>query len=215
MLLLLHSHLVLANVRQINDDLTQFDLPFLLGDWFFVNPDSDEASEGYRTIAMRFGADYTFILDIVRHDDSVEHWSGHYQADDTTLKLKIGSSDEQVYPYQANHNRLFINGIGFVKVLNDSLAGAWTSQQLTGSEMGSLTLEQVDLVLQSDFIFHFRAKDHNGDEAVHEGIYYTSGDHLVLIYESGLHDTRYMIKENKLTLEVEDGSMLAVLNRVQ
>jgi hypothetical protein len=215
LILLSYSHLGLANVDQLDDDLTQFDVPILLGDWFFVSPESDESTLGYRAIMMHFGSDYSFSLDLVRHDESIEHWDGRYQANDMTIKLNLDSMEEQIYPYQATHNQLFINGIGFVKMVSDSLAGAWTSQQLTGSEMSMLSLEQVDLVLQSDFIFHFRARGRNGLEVIHEGVYYISGDHLVLIYEAGLHDTRYVIEGNALMLEVEDGSMLAVLNRVQ
>jgi hypothetical protein len=73
----------------------------------------------------------------------------------------------------------------------------------------------MDLVLQPDFVFTFRVANESGEEAIHQGVYYTEGDHLVLLYEDGEHDTRYTLNSDVLTLEGEEGGMYAVLNRIR
>ncbi|OWO79425.1 hypothetical protein B2J67_07775, partial [Vibrio cholerae] len=53
-----------------------------------------------------------------------------------------------------------------------------------------------------------------GNEATHRGVYYTEGNRLVLLYSEGEHDTRYVLDQDRLTLEIDD-SMTVVMNRVQ
>lgn len=198
-----------------NSDLTQFDQPFLIGDWYLVNPNLDNATENFRAVKLSLDSKYHFSIDIQKLDYSVDHWEGFYTANDDTLILGVNSSEPQAYQYRTSHNILSLNGINFTKALPNSLAGIWSSAHLSGQAVETSQLYSVDLILQPDFVFMFRASDVNGLEAVHQGVYYTEGDHLVLMYEDGEHDTRYTLNRDTLTLELEEGDVYAVLNRIK
>ncbi len=75
-------------------------------------------------------------------------------------------------------------------------------------------INQMDLILQPDFVFMFRVSNEEGEEAVKQGVFYTEGEHLVLLYENGEHGTRYTLNQNELTIQDSNGDMYAVLNRV-
>ncbi|MDF9389322.1 hypothetical protein EXZ60_10815 [Vibrio sp. 1151_11] len=199
---------------QTHQDLTQFDLPFLLGDWYLLNPNPDTSSDDFRSIKLTLESNYRFKIDIQKKNYNVEHWEGEFDASDNSLILGLNSSQPQVYQYQVNHNMLNLNGIMFTKALPNALAGVWSSKQIFGEDAIATDINQLDLVLQPDFLFMFRVSGANGNESIHKGVYYTEGDHLVLLYEDGEHDTRYTLVSDMLTLEVENGSMSAVLARV-
>lgn len=199
-----------ANSNTSRADLTQFDQPLLLGDWYLTNPNPDQSSENYRVIKLSLASDYHFSLDIQKKDMSVDHWTGAYSADEKTIILGLDSSDPQTYIYENNHNLLTLNGVTFTKSLSNSLAGNWSSSNATPVEGEN----HIQLILQPDFIFSFQVTNPNGNEATHRGIYYTEGNRLVLLYADGEHDTRYVLNEDQLTLEIDD-SMTVVMNRVR
>lgn len=196
-------------------DLTQFDLPLLLGDWYFVNPNLPDSQENFIVIKLNLESDYTFSVDIQKRDYSVEHWEGDYAADGNSLVLGLNSDDPQAYYYEGDHNTLNLNGVTFIKVLPNALAGIWSSVSLSGYDSVKSGLKQIDLILQPDFVFFFRAMDGRGKEKIHSGVFYTEHDHLVLLYENGEYDTQFVLEKDKLTLEQDDGSMHAVLDRVR
>ncbi|WP_367986450.1 hypothetical protein AB2S62_07745 [Vibrio sp. NTOU-M3] len=202
-----------ANDTKKKNDLTQFDSPFLIGDWYLINPEPEKSSENFLAIKLTLDSNYNFKIDIQKKDYSVDHWEGLYTANDNTIILGVDSSEPQLYEYSVNHNLLNLNGVTFTKALSNSLAGIWSSKHLSGEDIHDA--HRMDLVLQPDFIFMFKVRNQSGDEAVHRGVYYTEGNHLVLLYENGEHDTRYTLNSDTLTLEIEEGGMYAVLNRIR
>lgn len=215
LLSLVFSFSVLGNGVRDNSDLTQFDHPFLLGDWYLVNPNPDQSQENFLAIKLTLGSDYTFKIDIQKRDYSVDHWEGLYTASEDTIILGLETSEPQVYQYSSNHNLLNLNGVTFTKALSNSLAGMWSSAHFEGDDALSSDVDKLDLILQPDFVFMFRVSNDDGDEAVHRGVYYTEGEHLVLLYENGEHETRYTLNKDTLTLEMEEGALYAVLDRVR
>lgn len=212
---LILSFSVFGNETRDNSDLTQFDQPFLLGDWYLINQNPEESKENFLAIKLSLDSNYSFKIDIQKRDYSVDHWEGFYTANDDTLILGLNTSEPQIYEYSANHNMLNLNGVMFTKALSNSLAGMWSSQQLSGDDMSANDVHQLDLILQPDFVFMFRVSNDDGDEAIHKGVYYTEGEHLVLLYENGEHETTYTLNSDTLTLEMEQGAMYAVLNRIR
>lgn len=212
---LILSFSIYAEANRDNSDLTQFDQPFLLGDWYLVNPNPEESQENFLAIKLTLDSNYSFNIDIQKRDYSVDHWEGLYTANDDTLILGLNTSEPQIYEYSANHNLLNLNGVVFTKALSNSLAGMWSSAHLTGDDVSASDVHQLDLILQPDFVFMFRVSNDDGDEAVHKGVYYTEGEHLVLLYENGEHETKYTLNSDTLTLEMEQGAMYAVLNRIR
>lgn len=212
---LILSFSVFGNEARDNSDLTQFDQPFLLGDWYLINQNPEESKENFLAIKLSLDSNYSFKIDIQKRDYSVDHWEGFYTANDDTLILGLNTSEPQIYEYSANHNMLNLNGVMFTKALSNSLAGMWSSQQLSGDDMSANDVHQLDLILQPDFVFMFRVSNDDGDEAIHKGVYYTEGEHLVLLYENGEHETTYTLNSDTLTLEMEQGAMYAVLNRIR
>ncbi|HDY7817119.1 TPA: hypothetical protein RQK24_002794 [Vibrio vulnificus] len=196
-------------------DLTYFDTPLLLGDWYLVNPNVEESREDFRAIKLTLNSKYEFQIDIQKRDYSIDHWEGIYTANEDTIILGLNTDEPQVYQYESNHNMLNLNGVMFTKGLPNALAGIWSSAQLSGEGMIANQINKMDLILQPDFVFMFRVTSEDGDESVKKGVYYTEGNHLVLLYENGEHDTTYVLDTDQLTLQEESGEMLAVLNRVR
>lgn len=212
---LIFSLSVFADEARDNSDLTQFDQPFLLGDWYLVNPNPEQSRENFLAIKLSLDSNYGFKIDIQKRDYSVDHWEGLYTANEDTLVLGLNTSEPQMYEYSANHNLLSLNGVTFTKALSNALAGMWSSAHLGGDDVDASDVHQLDLILQPDFVFMFRVSNEDGDEAVHKGVYYTEGEHLVLLYENGEHETRYTLNRDTLTLEMEEGALYAVLNRIR
>ncbi|PUZ85033.1 hypothetical protein, partial [Vibrio vulnificus] len=196
-------------------DLTYFDTPLLLGDWYLVNLNVEESREDFRAIKLTLNSKYEFQIDIQKRDYSIDHWEGIYTANEDTIILGLNTDEPQVYQYESNHNMLNLNGVTFTKGLPNALAGIWSSAQLSGEGMIANQINKMDLILQPDFVFMFRVTSEDGDESVKKGVYYTEGNHLVLLYENGEHDTTYVLDTDQLTLQEESGEMLAVLNRVR
>jgi hypothetical protein len=206
---------VSAQSPRDNNDLTQFDQPFLLGDWYLINPNPDESANSFLAIKLSLGSNYSFSIDIQKQDYSIEHWEGLFAANEDTIILGLNSDEPQVYNYDGNHNMLNLNGVVFTKALPNALAGIWSSVIVEGDDKSADRISRMDLILQPDFVFTFRVSSDDGDEAIHSGVYYTEGDHIVLLYKNGEHDATYTLKEDKLTLDVEGGDMYAVLNRIR
>lgn len=198
-----------------DSNLSHFDLPLLLGDWYLLNPNPEDGTEDFRAIKLTLDSNYTFSIDIQKRDFSVDHWEGMYNANGDTIILGLNTSEPQVYSYSSNHNMLNLNGVLFTKALPNALAGIWSSAELSGSDLRASNIQKMDLVLQPDFIFMFRVSDESGGEIVQRGVYYTEGDQLVLLYEDGEHGTRYTLNSDVLTLEGEESDMYAVLNRIR
>ncbi|HDY7981561.1 hypothetical protein [Vibrio vulnificus] len=196
-------------------DLTYFDTPLLLGDWYLVNPNVEDSREDFRAIKLTLNSKYEFQIDIQKRDYSIDHWEGIYTANEDTIILGLNTDEPQVYQYESNHNMLNLNGVTFTKGLPNALAGIWSSAQLSGEGMIANQINKMDLILQPDFVFMFRVTSEDGDESVKKGVYYTEGNHLVLLYENGEHDTTYVLDTDQLTLQEDSGEMLAVLNRVR
>lgn len=215
LLSILLSFSVLGNTLRDNSDLTQFDQPFLLGDWYLVNPNPEQSKENFLAIKLTLDSNYSFKIDIQKRDYSVDHWEGLYTANEDTIILGLNTTEPQVYQYSANHNLLNLNGVTFTKALSNSLAGMWSSSHFEGEHATRGDLNRYDLILQPDFVFMFRVSNDEGDEAIHRGVYYTEGEHLVLLYENGEHETRYSLNKDTLTLEMEEGALYAVLDRIR
>ena len=198
-----------------DSNLSHFDLPLLLGDWYLMNPDPEQGTENFRAIKLTLDSNYSFSIDIQKKDYSVDHWEGLYNANEDSIILGLNTSEPQVYAYSSNHNMLNLNGVMFTKALPNALAGIWSSAELSGSDLRASNIQKMDLVLQPDFIFMFRVSDEEGGEVIRRGVYYTEGDQLVLLYENGEHGTRYTLNSDVLTLQGEEGDMFAVLNRIR
>ncbi|CAH1534453.1 MULTISPECIES: hypothetical protein [Vibrio] len=196
------------------DELSHFDTPFLIGDWYLMNPNPEDSAENFRAIKLTLGSNYTFSIDIQKKDYSIDHWEGLYNANEDTIVLGLNTDEPQIYAYQNNHNTLDLNGVTFTKGLSNALAGIWSSSHVAGDGMLANNINQMDLILQPDFVFMFRVANESGEESVKQGVFYTEGEHLVLLYENGEHGTRYKLNQNELTIEDSSGEMYAVLNRV-
>ncbi|MCX2792116.1 MULTISPECIES: hypothetical protein [Vibrio] len=196
------------------DELSHFDTPFLIGDWYLMNPNPEDSAENFRAIKLTLGSNYTFSIDIQKKDYSIDHWEGLYNANEDTIVLGLNTDEPQIYAYQNNHNTLDLNGVTFTKGLSNALAGIWSSSHVAGDGMLANNINQMDLILQPDFVFMFRVANASGEESVKQGVFYTEGEHLVLLYENGEHGTRYKLNQNELTIEDSSGEMYAVLNRV-
>ncbi len=202
-------------VRQPDiQDLTQFDQPLLLGDWFLFNASPEDSNQDFLMVNLTLKSDYTFSINIQKKDHSIDHWQGEFSLTQDSLVLGINSATPQHYFYKANHNQLMLNGVIFTKMLTSPLAGTWSGDQLAGSDQRLLNLHRMDLILQPDFVFFFRAVGQDGEQTMQHGIYYIEDQQLVLMYAQGEHNTRFKLEHNRLTLDIEEGMLYAELRRM-
>ncbi|ANO32896.1 hypothetical protein BCT86_15295 [Vibrio breoganii] len=203
------------NVSANENKEPSFDYPFLLGEWFITNPAPESTQDDFLTIRLSFDSNYYFTIDIQKKDYSVERWEGLYNASDDTVVLGLNTSTPQIYAYKTTHNRLNLNGITFHKALSKPLAGIWSSQVLAGEDILASNVQKLDLILQPDFVFMFRASGEKGQESIKRGIYYIENDHLVLLYENGETQSSYSLNDDTLTLSGTGTDMYAELARMR
>lgn len=204
-----------AETDRKNNDLTQFDFPLMLGDWYLINPAPEEGDADFLAIRLHISSNYQFAIEIQNKDESVNYWQGDYSLSSDTLVLGLKSDTPQTYSYLANHNQLMLNGIQFMKGYPPALVGRWRSEEIKGDDILASNVSSVSLTLQPDFMFLFMSESASGALAAYQGIYYFEGDNLVLMYEKGEHNSRYTVNNNTLILEGTDVDMYAVMNRVE
>lgn len=195
-------------------DITQFDFPFLLGDWFWFSPNQNEPGDEktYRAISIRFTSDYHFLLKILDSNGHVEEAKGSFDLNETMLVLHDEDTEPQYHDYSLNHNQLMLKDTKFTKMLPQDLSGAWYSNYISGNDVD----EQVDemiLMLRPDFLFLMRVLGKEGQSVTHRGVYILEDNHLVLIYRDGQQDALFHLEENELTLSNTQFDMEAVLTR--
>lgn len=204
-----------AETAKAKVDLTQFDQPFMLGDWYLFNPSPSESDIGFSTIRLHIASDYRFSIEIQNLDNSVDYWHGDYGLSADTLILGLNSDTPQIYRYHVNHNQLLLNGIQFYKGYPSELVGQWSSEEIGGEDILASNVSKVTLTIQPDFIFLFMSESSNGGIVAYQGVYYLEGDNLVLMYEKGEQNSRYIIKNDLLTLRSDEVDMYAVMNRLR
>jgi hypothetical protein len=195
-------------------DLTQFDFPFLLGDWYWFSPDQSESTSEseYKAINISFNSDYVFRVKLLARDGSIQQTSGTYELDDSTLILFDATGDTQHHQYALNHYQLGLRGTIFTKLLPYNLTGSWISNFIEGDDVGD-NVTDIALILRSDFIFTIKIFGKEGRSITHDGVYILERDHLVLIYREGLQDSVFSLEEGLLTLTNIQFGMHAELER--
>ncbi len=195
-------------------DLTQFDFPFLLGDWYWFSPDqSENATESeYKAINISFNSDYVFKVKLLARDGNIQQTSGTYEVDDSTLILFDTTGETQRHQYVLNHHQLSLRGTIFTKLLPYNLTGSWVSNFIKGQDVGD-NVTHMTLILRSDFIFTISIFGKGGRSITHDGVYILERDHLVLIYREGLQDSIFFLEEGLLTLTNSQFGMHVELER--
>lgn len=195
-------------------DLTQFDYPFLIGDWYWFNAnqsDSDESSS-YKAISISFNSDYRFRVKLLKTDNQIEETTGSYDLDENSLVLNDDFGEPQQHQYQLNHNQLLLRGVKFTKLLPFNISGSWQSDWIQGQDVGD-NVADIALKLRPDFIFSAEISGVNGASVTHRGVYFLEQDHLVLIYRGGQQDSVFHLEDDKLTLTNDEFGMHAQLTR--
>ncbi|MGF1687869.1 hypothetical protein L4C36_14450 [Photobacterium japonica] len=196
-------------------DLTEFDYPLLLGDWYwFSNTDEGVASEGsnYRAMNVKFKSNYRFVIRLLQVDGSVDEWDGIYDIDESTITFSSNDQPEQHHTYMLSYNQFMLDGARFTKLAPENLPGKWRSSRITGQDVGE-SVSELAISLRPDFLFSAEVSGKNGKKIEHRGIYYLEDDRIVLIYEDGQHDSQFQLGSNTLTLSNKQFGMEAILER--
>lgn len=195
------------------DDLARFDVPLLLGQWYWFSAEDDSnASHPYKAINLSFNSHYEFRIDMLRRDGQLETAAGSYAVNHQALRLYDGQGADQVHAYQLNHNQLQLQGAVFTKLLPEDLSGVWRSHTIKGDDV-SERVDGVSLKLRPDFLFAMQVRGNDGRSITHRGVYLVEGDNLMLIYEEGRHSSQYQLASDTLRLTNDVFGMEAVLQR--
>lgn len=197
------------------DDLTQFDFPLLLGEWYWFSPNQQGVQTdtgSYKAINISFNSDYRFEVKLLRTDGEVERATGDYDLDDNMLTLLDDSGVNQAHPYQLNHNQLMLQGAKFTKLLPQDISGSWQSNHLGGADISD-DVSKLSLMLRPDFLFSMRVSGEEGKSVVHRGVYLLEDDHIVLIYKDGQQESQFELAADTLRLTDDVFGMEAILTR--
>ncbi|MGF1758719.1 hypothetical protein L4D76_12410 [Photobacterium sagamiensis] len=197
------------------DDLTEFDYPLLLGDWYwFSTAEEGVESEGasYRAMNIKFKSSYNFVIRLLRVDGTVDQWDGKYDIDETNINFLAKGQDEQQHSYMLSYNQFILDGARFTKLAPDNLPGEWRSSNISGKDVGE-GIEQLSISLRPDFLFSAEVSNSEGKKKEHRGIYYLEDDHIVLIYEDGQQDSQFLLGTDTLTLTNKQFGMEATFQR--
>ncbi len=196
------------------DDLTEFDYPLLLGDWYWFSPSEEGIqSQGkqYRAMHVKFVSDYSYVIRLLRVDGEIDGWQGEYNIDEEVLSLTADGHPTQQHSYQLTYNQFMLDGARFTKLAPENLPGEWVSSAVSGSDVNNKL--KLSMNLRPDFLFSFVIQDEDGDVNEHRGIYYIEKDHIVLIYENGQQDSQYVLASDTLILSNEQFGMKAIFER--
>ena len=196
-------------------NLTEFDYPLLLGDWYwFSNSDEGVESEGanYRAMNIKFKSNYRFVIRLLQTDGNVDEWDGTYDIDESTVTFLSNGQPEQQHSYMLSYNQFLLDGARFTKLAPENLPGKWRSSQISGQDVGE-SVSEIALSLRPDFLFSAEVSGKNGKKKEHRGIYFIEDDRIVLIYEDGQQDSQFRLGSNTLTLSNKQFGMEAVMRR--
>ncbi|MDX1301733.1 lipocalin family protein [Photobacterium sp.] len=197
------------------DDLTEFDYPLLLGDWYwFSTTEKGVESEGanYRAMNIKFKSSYNFVIRLLRVDGTVDEWDGKYDIDETNINFLAKGQDEQQHSYMLSYNQFILDGARFTKLAPDNLPGEWRSSNISGKDVDE-GIEQLSISLRPDFLFSAEVSNSEGKKKEHRGIYYLEGDHIVLIYEDGQQESQFLLGTDTLILTNKQFGMEATFQR--
>ncbi|MUK31472.1 hypothetical protein GNP44_15470 [Aliivibrio fischeri] len=201
-----------ATVELENKSLTYFENPFLLGDWYFFKPPHIE--NDFDVLHIRLNSDHQFTIEMIKVEkNTADSWSGEFQLSPERILFKGGEDESHVYHYQVSHNRLYLNGVEFFKVVPETYTGAWRSQLVSGEDIMVSDVQNLNLFLGSDFIFSLEVISSTGKRNQKIGYYYFEDDDLVLLYDEGEQESTFEINENALELKNEQFGMYALLVR--
>ncbi|MGF1808168.1 hypothetical protein L4C31_23310, partial [Aliivibrio sifiae] len=141
-----------AKVELENKSLTYFENPFLIGDWYFFKPAHVENDYDVLHIALNSANEFTIEM-IETSSNTVEEWKGIFEISQDSIRFEGREDESQVYHYQVSHNRLYLNGVEFFKVVPERMIGSWNSKLVSGEDIMVSNIESLNLKLRSDFVF--------------------------------------------------------------
>lgn len=197
------------------DDLTEFDYPLLLGDWYwFSSTEEGVNSEGvsYRAMNIKFKSSYQFVIRLLQVDGTVDEWEGKYDIDETTVTFLSRGQPEQQHSYMLSYNQFMLDGARFTKLAPENLPGNWRSSRISGQDVAD-GVSELAISLRPDFLFSAQVSGSNGKKKEHRGIYFIEDDRIVLIYEDGQHDSEFRLGSDTLTLTNKQFGMEAIMVR--
>lgn len=194
------------------NSLTYFENPFLIGDWYFFKPAHIE--NDYDVLHISLSSTHQFVIEMIEMStNTAEEWSGTFELSQESIRFGKEGEESQVYQYEVSHNRLYLNGVEFFKVVPESIIGSWNSKLVSGEDIMVSNVQSLNLKLRSDFIFLLEVVSHSGKRNQQIGYYYFENSDLVLLYEEGEQESTFQITENQLELKNEQFGMYALLVR--
>lgn len=201
-----------AKVEFENNSLTYFENPFLIGDWYFFKPDHVE--NDYDVLHITLNSDNQFKIEMIEiASNSAEEWKGTFDISQDSIRFEGEGEVAQVYNYQVSHNRLYLNGVEFFKVVPDRMIGSWNSKLVSGEDIMASNVESLNLKLRSDFVFLLEIISETGKKNQQVGYYYFEDNDLVLLYEDGEQESTFMINDGTFELKNEQFGMYALLQK--
>lgn len=201
-----------AKVEIDNKSLTYFENPFLIGDWYFFKP--DHVDNDYDVLHIALSSENEFKIEMIEiASNTAETWQGTFNISQDSIRFEGKGEESQVYNYKVSHNRLYLNGVEFFKVVPDQMVGSWNSKLVSGEDIMVSNVQSLNLKLRPDFVFLLEVISETGKKNQQVGYYYFENNDLVLLYEEGEQESTFIIKEDVFELKNDQFGMYALLQR--
>lgn len=192
-----------------NRDLTQFDHPFILGEWSVV-PRYAELVFGADYI-VDFNDDYEYVMKIVKDDVVLKKEIGSYSLEENEITLISNKGKILVYPIYFNYEKMSMNEYPFNKTVKSEIIGEWESIEV-GSISGAPTVDLISVNFFENFVFQLKSEK-NGKSTVNQGIYTVVDNDMILFFKEGQNAARFKLEEDSLLLDIEDGDLLTRMKK--
>jgi len=201
-----------STIELENKNLTFFENPFLLGDWYFFKP--KHIDNDFDVLHISLNSDHEFLIEMIEiESNTAEEWRGNFILSQDSIRFEGAENDTQIFEYVVSHNRLYLNGLEFFKSVPDQMTGSWSSQSVSGEDIMASDVKSLNLKLRSDFIFALEVISSTGKKNQQIGYYYFEDNDLVLLYEGGEQESTFYISNGFLELKNEQFGMYALLVR--
>lgn len=102
------------------NSLTYFENPFLIGDWYFFKPAHIE--NDYDVLHISLSSTHQFVIEMIEMStNTAEEWSGTFELSQESIRFGKEGEESQVYQYEVSHNRLYLNGVEFLRLFLNRL----------------------------------------------------------------------------------------------
>lgn len=188
--------------------MSNFDEPLLLGKWASERRYDNEGNKYAMTLFL--ASDYSYSLLYAKNNKTTSFDYGMFSMDKKNLKLMSSLTNMILeHKIEYNYNKLTFGKMPFIKYPEIELSGNWFGLISNNSD----SVQVKNLTLTPNFLFKVNFQDGSGKTKEEIGVYVVEQNRILFLYETGSNIGSFELKEDQLSLNMEDGELLVKMKR--